>query len=124
MIDTKVSVVDIRRKRLLQGPLIVRSFRTETVRGYTHVLSKLINIEPEQINIAIQKCAPDVTFLKIDDTELQAAGFCNLVTVFVYTVNDSGYKPSLAAISEIAKELDNIIMISIMLPPSISKGNL
>lgn len=123
-IVTKVYVVDVSRKKLIEGPLNVRGLFTQTVREYKQVVGKFINMDPSDMKIVLRKHGTDAILVQNDDAILAVADFCNLIKVFVCTNADAECNKSYfeTTICGIAEQLENIITLRIKLPPNSSKG--
>ncbi|XP_068965788.1 ubiquitin carboxyl-terminal hydrolase 47-like isoform X1 [Bombus flavifrons] len=122
-IVTKVYVVDVSRKKLIEGPLNVRGLFTQTVREYKQVVGKFINMDPSDMKIVLRKHGTDAILVQNDDAILAVADFCNLIKVFVCTNADAECNKSYfeTTICGIAEQLENIITLRIKLPPNSSK---
>lgn len=123
-IVTKLYVVDVARKKLIEGPLNVRGLFTQTVKEYKQVVGKFVNMDPDDMKIVLRKHGTDTILVQNDDAILAVAEFCNLVKVFVCTNCDAECNKSYleTTISRIAEQLENIITLRIRLPPNPSKG--
>nr|XP_034183817.1 ubiquitin carboxyl-terminal hydrolase 47 [Osmia lignaria]XP_034183826.1 ubiquitin carboxyl-terminal hydrolase 47 [Osmia lignaria]XP_034183833.1 ubiquitin carboxyl-terminal hydrolase 47 [Osmia lignaria]XP_034183840.1 ubiquitin carboxyl-terminal hydrolase 47 [Osmia lignaria]XP_034183850.1 ubiquitin carboxyl-terminal hydrolase 47 [Osmia lignaria]XP_034183856.1 ubiquitin carboxyl-terminal hydrolase 47 [Osmia lignaria]XP_034183865.1 ubiquitin carboxyl-terminal hydrolase 47 [Osmia lignaria] len=116
-IVTKVFIVDVPTRELIEGPIIVRALLTQTVKEYKQMVGKKINIDLSEMEVVLRKHGTDTTLVSNSDVDLQAAGFCNLVNVFMSSMLDTEYKPFFnTAICGIVEELENIITLRIKLP--------
>lgn len=125
-IVTKVYVVDVARKKLIEGPQTVRGSFTQTVKEYKQVVGIMFNMDPDDMKIVIRKHGTDAILVQNDDAILAVADFYNLIKVFVCTSYDAECNKSYfeTTISNIAEQLENIITLRIKLPPNPSKGKL
>lgn len=100
----------------------MRALLTQTVKEYKQMVGKKINIDLSEMEVVLRKHGTDTTLVSNSDVDLQAAGFCNLVNVFMSSMLDTEYKPFFnTAICGIVEELENIITLRIKLPDT-SKG--
>ncbi|XP_076764175.1 ubiquitin specific protease 47 [Xylocopa sonorina] len=122
-IVTKVYVVNVARKKLLEGPINIRGLCTQTVREYKQVVGKCLNIDPNEMKLVIRKRGTDTILIENDDDMLALADFSNSVKVFVCVMYDAKCNKSFfeTTVSAIAEQFENIITLSIKLPPSPSK---
>lgn len=121
---TKVYVVDVARKKLIEGPINVRGLFTQTVREYKQVVGKFINMDPDDMKIVLRKHGTETIFVQNDDAILAIAEFCNFVKVVVCTMCDAECNKFYleAVICKIAEQLENILTLRIRLPLNSSKG--
>ncbi|XP_076386185.1 ubiquitin specific protease 47 isoform X2 [Megachile rotundata] len=116
-IVTKVFIVDVPTREVIEGPITVQASHTQTVREYKQMVGKKVNMDLTDMEIILRKRGSSAILVSNDDLELQAAEFCDLVNVFVCSMADAEYKPFLkTAIYDIVKELKNIIILRIKLP--------
>ncbi|KOC63118.1 Ubiquitin carboxyl-terminal hydrolase 47, partial [Habropoda laboriosa] len=102
-IVTKVCVVDVAKKKLVEGPKTVQALHTQTVREYKQMVGKLVDMNPDEMKIT--------------------AEFCNAVSVFICNKRDTECESFLeAAINGIAEQLENIITLCIRLPLNPNKA--
>ncbi|KAK9300885.1 hypothetical protein QLX08_006588 [Tetragonisca angustula] len=122
-IVTKVYVVDVARKKLIEGPQTVRGSFTQTVKEYKQVVGTMFNMDPDDMKLVIRKHGTDAILVQNDDAILAVADFYNLIKVFVCTSYDAECNKSYfeTTISGIAEQLENIITLRIKLPPNPSK---
>lgn len=123
-IVTKVYVVDVARKKLIEGPQTVRGSFTQTVKEYKQVVGTMFNMDPDDMKLVIRKHGTDAILVQNDDAILAVADFYNLIKVFVCISYDAECNKSYfeTTISGIAEQLENIITLRIKLPPNPSKG--
>lgn len=116
-IVTKVFIVDVPTREVIEGPITVQASHTQTVREYKQMVGKKVNMDLIDMEIILKKRGSSAILVSNDDVELQAAEFCDLVNVFVCSMVDTEYKPFFkTAICDIVKELENIITLRIKLP--------
>ncbi|CAK9829042.1 Ubiquitin carboxyl-terminal hydrolase 47 [Anthophora retusa] len=125
-IVTKVCVVDVAKKKLIDGPKTVQALLTQTVREYKQMVGKLIDMNPDEMKLILRRHGTDMMiFVQNDDADLESEAFCNAASVFIYNIRDAECPLFVqTAINGIAEQLENIITLFIKLPLNPSEAYL
>ncbi|XP_053971418.1 ubiquitin carboxyl-terminal hydrolase 47 isoform X2 [Hylaeus anthracinus] len=114
---TKVYIVDVNRKSLIEGPIDVPGLHSQTVKEYKQVVGKMVNMDLSDMKLVLQHDYIDTHFEPEDEVELGPAGFVPLINVYISNVPvDELQAFHFSALYEIIENHKNIITLRVELP--------
>ncbi|XP_076171175.1 ubiquitin carboxyl-terminal hydrolase 47-like isoform X2 [Ptiloglossa arizonensis] len=116
---TKVYIVDLLRKKLIDGPRDILGWGSQTVKDYKQMVGKMLKMDlNDNTNIVLRKHELKTILVTDDNLKLRAAGFSNLINVYISTASDTEFKSfHTSAICEIIDNYENFkITLCVKLP--------
>ncbi|XP_015127215.1 ubiquitin carboxyl-terminal hydrolase 47 [Diachasma alloeum] len=108
-LGTKVFHIDCVNKEILDGPIYVRGFRTQTLIEYKRQVGKILKINPERMVVALQNYPSGVRIIMNNNNKLINEGFTSGNLVFVMAKLDNN-------LVEIVEKFETIICLDVELP--------
>ncbi|XP_076622356.1 ubiquitin specific protease 47 [Colletes latitarsis] len=116
-LSTTVYIIDIPRKKFIDGPIDVHGTRSQTVKEYKQMVAKAFGRDLGDMKVFLQKYGLDALVEVDDDVELQTAGFTHLMNVYISNVPDTECKTfHHSTICELIKNYENTVLLRLKLP--------
>ncbi|XP_012279277.1 ubiquitin carboxyl-terminal hydrolase 47 [Orussus abietinus] len=118
-VATKVFVVDVAKKEVVDEAISVRGFFLQTVREYKEQVGKVVNMDPKQMKMVLLRCSSyQAVLIDKDDNTLEDEHIQNRDKVFVATAFDvDPTKPFLeSTLHNIAINFNYVISVHVVLP--------
>jgi len=96
---------------------------SQSVKDYKQTVGKVINMDPKQMKVILQKF-PETKPVENDDNDLQTEGFYNANKIFITTMYDIDNNKSFqeSTVYRVIENFRYVISLHIQLPDT-SKGN-
>ncbi|XP_063987219.1 ubiquitin carboxyl-terminal hydrolase 47 [Diachasmimorpha longicaudata] len=108
-LGTKVFHIDCANKEIIDGPIYVRGYRRQTLREYKKQVGKILNINPEEMTVALQNCPSGERVLTENDHLLASHGITSGDLVFVTANIDN-------SLTDIVNKFETAICLDVELP--------
>ncbi|XP_066582168.1 ubiquitin carboxyl-terminal hydrolase 47 [Prorops nasuta] len=116
-IVNRVFVVDVPKREIVNGPLIVRGTLSQTVKEYKEMLGQIINMDPKQMKLVLLRYLLLTKVIECNENTVESELFHgnNLFVSTMYDT-DANKPPQESTLFQIANSFSNVTLCYVKLP--------